>query len=349
MQNGITRVVSALIVSGLGSSAIAASYSVTDLGTLGGTSQAFSVSDSGIVVGISDNGSEIHGFRWQAGVMSDLGVLNASHHLSNANDVNNSGVAVGHSTTNDAEGFQARAVYWPGASALPLGSFGGGYGVARGINNQGDIVGISGYSTGVTHAFIWTAGTMTDLNVTGSSGDFSDAYDVNDARQVVGNTGDNIAFRWQAGVQTVLNPSAGSASSYAYQLNELGHAVGQSYTGAVNHPTFWISATPQSIDVLTGFARGINDADQIVGVDVAGPFLWDSMNGARNLNTLIDPLSGWTLAQAYDINNNGQIVGWGTNPSGFTHGFLLSPIPEPSLGLLGVGGLALGLRSRRSK
>jgi len=37
---------------------------------------------------------------------------------------------------------------------------------------------------------------------------------------------------------------------------------------------------------------------------------------------------GWTLINAEGINNSGQIVG--TDPSGQTEAFLLTPTPEPS-------------------
>jgi probable HAF family extracellular repeat protein len=54
-------------------------------------------------------------------------------------------------------------------------------------------------------------------------------------------------------------------------------------------------------------------------------FLWDDVNGMRNLNNLIDPASGWVLKVAFSINDQGQIVGMGTNPAGQKRGFLLTP------------------------
>ena len=49
----------------------------------------------------------------------------------------------------------------------------------------------------------------------------------------------------------------------------------------------------------------------------------------RDLNDLIDPTSKWRLNKAVAINNAGQIVGTGRNPSGQEHGFLLSLLPAP--------------------
>jgi probable HAF family extracellular repeat protein len=58
-----------------------------------------------------------------------------------------------------------------------------------------------------------------------------------------------------------------------------------------------------------------------------------------DLNSLIDPASGWELTYASDINDYGWIVGTGQNPSGQQHAFLLKPIvPEPStIVLIGIG------------
>ena len=51
-------------------------------------------------------------------------------------------------------------------------------------------------------------------------------------------------------------------------------------------------------------------------------------------------LSGWNFEYAEGINNNGEVVGWGTL-NGVMHSFALlnyAPVPEPlSLVLLGAG------------
>jgi hypothetical protein len=50
--------------------------------------------------------------------------------------------------------------------------------------------------------------------------------------------------------------------------------------------------------------------------------------GMVDLNSLIDPSSGWVLLQAIGINDSGQIVGQGQF-DGQTRAFLLTPVPEP--------------------
>ncbi len=66
-----------------------------------------------------------------------------------------------------------------------------------------------------------------------------------------------------------------------------------------------------------------------------------------DLNSLIDPSSGWSLFDAYGINDSGQITGEGFI-SGHQHAFLLTPIPEPSSIMLAVFGF-VGLWWRRTQ
>ena len=77
------------------------SYSVIDLGTLGGTiSHADDINASGQVVGWSARSSGIeHAFLWQNGIMTDLGTLGGSY--STANGINDVGQIVGSAGTAD--------------------------------------------------------------------------------------------------------------------------------------------------------------------------------------------------------------------------------------------------------
>jgi hypothetical protein len=71
--------------------------------------------------------------------------------------------------------------------------------------------------------------------------------------------------------------------------------------------------------------------------------------GGLDLNTLLPPNSGWILTSATGINDAGQIVGYGIDPSGVYSGYELTPdsnqVPEPSvLAFFGLVGLCLGAR-----
>ena len=106
---------------------------------------------------------------------------------------------------------------------------------------------------------------------------------------------------------------------------------------------------------IASFALGINNEGQVVGQSNSSfpdsaAFLY-SGGAMLDLNSMISPSSGWQLTTATAINDNGQIVGYGTNPSGQTDAFLLTPTPEPSaFVLLAVGAVALiGYRWRRRR
>jgi probable HAF family extracellular repeat protein len=60
----------------------------------------------------------------------------------------------------------------------------------------------------------------------------------------------------------------------------------------------------------------------------AHAFLYKSGSGMLDLNTLIDPLSGWELTDAAGINDAGQITGQGLI-NGEYHAYLLTPIQVP--------------------
>jgi probable HAF family extracellular repeat protein len=61
-------------------------------------------------------------------------------------------------------------------------------------------------------------------------------------------------------------------------------------------------------------------------------FLWTSAGGMRDLNDMLDASgSGWTIREAYGINNSGQIVGEVLNANGDQHAFLLTPVSQRPL------------------
>jgi hypothetical protein len=71
--------------------------------------------------------------------------------------------------------------------------------------------------------------------------------------------------------------------------------------------------------------------------------------GLTDLNSLLDPDSGWVLKTATAINDRGEIVGWGEK-DGETHAFLLQTVPGPaSLAIwagIGIVGGFVGWRRR---
>lgn len=47
-----------------------------------------------------------------------------------------------------------------------------------------------------------------------------------------------------------------------------------------------------------------------------------------DLNSAIPADSSWTLMFTQSINDRGQIAGWGINPGGEVHGYLLTPMEQ---------------------
>jgi probable HAF family extracellular repeat protein len=258
---------------------------------------------------------------------------------------------------------------------------------ARAINNAGQIVGWSYGATG-EHAVLWqpspsnsTEYTIVDLipgreHLSGIGG-------INSVGQIVGSisteTGSS-AFLWQpstpngtAGAVVRLGHLAGSVElSGAGDVNDAGQVVGASSIGyGGQHAFLWQPSIPNGtvgtmIDLgdLPGGreysgANAINSSGQIVGSGCVGDatsvlnfraVLWIGSSMIVDLNNYLDTASrdGWTLLQASDINDAGQIVGYGVH-NGSYRGFLLTPIPEPmSLTLIWLGVAVFSIFRRRA-
>jgi probable HAF family extracellular repeat protein len=150
----------------------------------------------------------------------------------------------------------AHAVLWQNgsATATDLGNLGGSTNnVAFAINEQGQIVGISGLSgNAAVHAFLWqNGGPMQDL-LTLPGDVLSIAYSLNDAGQIVGQScdakGNCRACLWQNGSITDLNtliaPSSPAHLLVAFDVNNQGQIVGQAYDRNTGNTTGFV-ATPE--------------------------------------------------------------------------------------------------------
>ena len=231
-----------------------------------------------------------------------------------ATSINNLGQAVGYSYIDNVN---RHAFLYSDGMMTDIGSF-GGYSGANAINNEGIIVGFSSDRyNGRAHAFLYTNGVMTDLDPFGDS-DFSSsesyAYDVNNLGQVVGEflTADQSAFHaflYSEGVFTDLG-SAGSPETAAFAINNQGQVVG----------TTLIPYDDVCFDYDFGKYVPCIKYKQHA-------FIYENGN-ITDMNTLIPPGSGWELTWALDINNHGQIVGYGLVNDKF-RAFLLTPISEP--------------------
>lgn len=340
-------------------------YTVTDLGTLGGTnSYAMGINDNGQVVGGSyltgnptyDAGfpSEspiTHAFLYDGTTMHDLGTLGGNS--STSYDINNNGQVVGASFITD--GSAMHAFLYEGTTMEDLGTLGGSNSWAYGINNYGQVVGSSKTDGGVQHAFLYDGATMEDLG-TLAGGTHSVAWDINDSEQIVGRSNIAIAGNFTSHAflydETTMNDlgALGGLSSSAYCINNSRQIVGSGIVSAnTSHIFLYDGTTMHEIGNSAGIQLhyGINDSGVVVGgsrpnmFDNGYAFIYDETEGMLDLNNLISSNSGWELTSASDINSSGQIVGGGII-DGKHHSYLLTPIPEPcTIFLLGLGGLVL--------
>jgi probable HAF family extracellular repeat protein len=309
------------------------SYSVTDLGTLGGsyiTSAAYGINAAGQVVG-DTNGANLEAFLWQNGIMQDLGIHGQASGINNANPVQ----VVGTIRPSNSGPY---AFLWQNGTTQNLGQ-----GSATAVNDSGQVIGSSG------GAFLWQNGTLQNLGTLKST-DGSVATAINNLGQVVGysvkvhtigkenpiypppTTETDTAFLWQNGKMISLG-TLGGRNSDAYAINDLGQVVGSADTKiSSGHVFLWDSTHGMQDLGFQGQPMTINAAGQIFGTTGgAGAlgstvvFVWQNgLLQLQDLNALIPAGSGWVLEAVTAFNGSGQIVGWGTI-NGYVHGFLLTP------------------------
>jgi probable HAF family extracellular repeat protein len=167
----------------------------TDLGTLGGTdSRALAINEMDQIVGwtqISESSNETHGFLWEAGNMTDLGILPYDV-TSVANDINNVGQVCGTgSHPSGTYGTSTSAWIWENGTLTELPPYSSNFtlSAANAINDLGQIVGYFRYTTvsGAEFASLWENGTAVNLNdriPAGSGWDLVYATDINNAGQI---------------------------------------------------------------------------------------------------------------------------------------------------------------------
>jgi probable HAF family extracellular repeat protein len=204
--------------------------------------------------------------------------------------INSSGDVVGEGDPYNSGNLQAFA-WQPTGSAQWLGSLGGNFSAAKGINNSMAVVGLSYTAANTQHAFLWTqGGGMQDLTPDLTSMGGGTAMAINSSNQVAGyyvpnGSSNTLGFIWTeaGGLQ-----SLGLAGTLAYAVNDSGTVVGQS---------------PD--------ANGNRHA-----------FSWTQAGGIKDLGTL-----GGGQSSALSVNSRGWIAGTSLTSSGtgILHGFLWTP------------------------
>lgn len=331
-------------------------YTITDLGTLGGShSDAKGLNDAGQVVGLSylagDRNSQA--FLWDHGTITQSTPFTPSV----ASAINNSGQIVGNAYT--ASGRNAAII---NGTEIAYNS------KAVDISNNGIAVGSYDLGGSATHAALWRVSNLNPFNTrpvdlgTLKPGNLfygSQAAGVNGNGIVVGWSellvgsyeSTTHAVVWENGhikdLGVLSDWSWFAGSSEAKAINNHGQIVGTSTgPGNVIAAVLWQNGEILDLGNLGGAnlskANDINDLGQVVGTSGGHAILW--ADGAMlDINDLIPNLNGdWTLEEAVAINEVGQIVVNGIDQVGsMRHAFLLNPatVPEPgtlSLVMLGI-------------
>jgi len=304
-------------------------YNVTDLGTLGGgSSRAYALNASGQVVGWANiNSGEQRAFLYANGVMNSLGNIDSGSY-SGAYAINNNGQIVGYAQNSLGGNY---AFLYSNSELKNVSPFPGSPSGAWGINSSSQIVG--DYNG---HAFFISS--STEIQHLGTfGGSISYALGINDNGSFVGGafTSQNKehAFLYSGGSMYDLGTLTVGGESRARAINLNGDIVGQSDSRA------FLYKNNSMIDIGSGSAEAINIYGDIVGVNGNSHAFIYKDGLISDLNTLINPLSGWTLKEAFAINDSGQIAGYGLNSLGQEHAFLLTPIgvPEPSIVFSTIG------------
>ncbi|TAK61157.1 MAG: T9SS type A sorting domain-containing protein [Bacteroidetes bacterium] len=311
-------------------------YSVIDLGTLGSSSYATAINDSGQVVGYSQQSTTL-GFFWQNGIITNIGGLEHDR-PSHAFGINNSGQVVGAAIVFLPDSVvKPRAVKWKSGVLTSLQQPQNASGTsALCINNNNVIVGFSAFFGQMPSgaATRWVNGSPSILaapsvpQLLGYS-----AQRINDSGVIIGyaftSTSEFFGVVWRNGNPDVIEIPVLS------DINDSGIVIGNS--SDANTGFVWRRGVGIMKTIPDFLPTALNNHGDIVGVSDGRAAIYKDTT-VVDLNSLVDSASGWQLLRATDINDEGEIVGQGMH-NGQTRAFLLKPmqVRRPVLLIPGIG------------
>ena len=328
-------------------------YAIVDLGTMNPTGIN---NNSQIVGNIFTAGNTTQPVFWQSGTITQLQSLNGPSDFANA--INDAGQIVGHAGGTSSIDPTFHAVIWasskaaPAALPVPAGTT-DCFSDATALNSNGDVVGF-GQDTR-SHGIAWPHGTSTGVILLGPSGSTETAlWSVNASQQAVGasyfpsptdilrklvlfnvsqpGVGQDLGVELEEAstIHTISVDIPSYITASGTIVGSMGTAGGGfAFVRQSNGQVTQITSSPDQ-----SAATGINATGTVIldiNPDSVGQTptcaTYDTVNGLRDLNTLVPSGSGWQLQFASGINDNGRIVGSGQF-QGSTHGFLLTPVPS---------------------
>jgi len=277
------------------------------------------LSDAGVVVGLqSTMAGTTQAASWDGSAWHLLG-------SGEADAINSKNFAVGFRNVDSS----AHATEWNGqGTPLDLGLLPNGrWSQALAINDRAWVAGYAQTNGSSTHAFLWRqAQGMRDLGTLGSGNSYG--FGLNQNGEVVGSAS-GVAVLWDSHQQ--IHDLGAGTGSVAYGINDSGVVVGVAGT----HAFTWTSAhglrtLPSAAGATSSTATSIDKYGVIVGSDTVKDASGNLSSRATawyqdrvvDLNSLIDPSSGWQLTSASAINDHFEIVGAGVL-NGQPRGFLL--------------------------
>ena len=161
------------------------------------------------------------------------------------------------------------------------------YAAATGINDEGQVIGITGVNTGLSPYIPYAVTWKNNENATFLGPAYSTANAINNAGQIAGQiftAPSTSAVIWNGTTQTTLGGGGANA------INNAGQAAGN---GNGNNAVIWNGTTSTTLDSLRAAAAGdprasvfgINDAGQAVGRTAVGaigidkPVIWNGTTG----------------------------------------------------------------------